>query len=585
MNRTLAAILLTLAAVAIPSSAWFVAGRDAAEREAARIEGAMRFEAFKVAHGLAQRLGGHLEALRESESRRPPFHYQADFHDPNSNCECASVTPSPLSLGPTDPVILAHFQVDTGGRLSMPSLNRVAARRRGANWYSRQLALFREIQSLVPALRAMLREPGAAPAARPTRGWTDRRPKRAKRSAWVDAAELGAGLGGAASRLFSRPERSDYANEDSPDFQRYKVGFFKWHVQEMHGDPTLLALRRVEGPEGRLLQCFAISNEFVNQSMRHSSLYDARFLPGGATDHPDSTRFVEAGVALAGSEWRVQVDPGEAMREAAERGSEVRASFRRTFAKVAAASLLAGLCIVGLIWQTDRLSRQRQRFAASAAHELRTPLAGLRVYGDMLAEGLGDPSATHEYARQVSAEAERLGRVVSNVLGYSQLERGALSVQPVVGDLAGAVRDCIGRFEAAVEAAGARIRLSLPSGLPSVKFDRDAVFHIVQNLVDNAEKHTRGAADRTIDVGMEQRGDHLVLSVADRGPGVPPSLRGKLFEPFARGANGPDQPAGLGLGLTLVKKLAEEHGGTIRYVDVPEGGAKFSVSFPVSLTH
>ncbi len=172
---------------------------------------------------------------------------------------------------------------------------------------------------------------------------------------------------------------------------------------------------------------------------------------------------------------------------------------------VSLAAALAGALLLWLVVQSEKLAQQRIRFAASAAHELRTPLAGLRLYGEMLAEGLGDPGRAREYARRMAGEAERLGRVVTNVLSFTRLERGALNVHLAAGDLAEAVRDAYQRQQPALEQAGAPVELELPENLPPVQFDRDAIAHIVQNLLDNAEKYTREREDRLIVLAIEPR--------------------------------------------------------------------------------
>ncbi len=121
--------------------------------------------------------------------------------------------------------------------------------------------------------------------------------------------------------------------------------------------------------------------------------------------------------------------------------------------------------------------------------------------------------------------------------------------------------------------------MEVPEGLPAVRFDRDALAQIVQNLLDNAEKYSRGSADRTIRVALACRPGSLVLSVADRGPGISERLRGSLFKPFARGPD-PDAPPGLGLGLALVKALARAQGGEVSCLTGRDGGACFEVRFP-----
>ena len=196
-----------------------------------------------------------------------------------------------------------------------------------------------------------------------------------------------------------------------------------------------------------------------------------------------------------------------------------------------------------------------------------------------LAEGLGDPSKAKEYARRVADEAERLGRVVANVLGFTRLERGTMQVHVESGDLAGAVREAVTRQQPALEVAGARLEVQIAEDLPAVKFDRDAVGQILQNLLDNAEKHTRHAAERHIHVTLAAAEHSVTLTVADHGPGVPAETQRKLFQPFERG-NHADAPAGLGLGLVLVKALAEAQGARVSYRDNDGGGAQFAVTFP-----
>ncbi|HEX7702504.1 MAG TPA: HAMP domain-containing sensor histidine kinase, partial [Kofleriaceae bacterium] len=220
--------------------------------------------------------------------------------------------------------------------------------------------------------------------------------------------------------------------------------------------------------------------------------------------------------------------------------------------------------------------RERSQFAAAAAHELRTPLAGPQLYGDMLADGLGDPTKLRDYARRMSEEASRLGRVVSNVLGFSQLERGNLSIDPKPGNVADALRELAEHAQPTFDRAGAAIDLDVPPTLEA-RFDRDALARIVGNLLDNAEKYTRDAEDRTIHLSAARANDRVEICVRDHGAGIANPT--KLFQAFARGV-ATDGPAGLGLGLALSRSLAEAMGGELTY-RAPEGrGAMFVVALP-----
>ena len=237
------------------------------------------------------------------------------------------------------------------------------------------------------------------------------------------------------------------------------------------------------------------------------------------------------------------------------------AGFLRSFTPLALLVTACGGLAIWVLLRTDRLARQQARFAASAAHELRTPLAGLQLYGDMLADNLGDPTKAPTYARRVSDEAARLGRVVSNMLGVSQLERGNIHVTVATADLASVVRDVIAALGPGLQANGATVTLH-SDAVVTARFDRDAVTRIVGNLLDNAEKYSRQAG-REITCTITQTSTGALVRISDQGPGVRMPSR-KLFRPFVRGSN-PDSPAGLGLGLALSRTLARAMGGDLSY--------------------
>jgi signal transduction histidine kinase len=367
-------------------------------------------------------------------------------------------------------------------------------------------------------------------------------------------------------------------SKQKDDLVRVGVDDFQWHTILFGNEPTLVALRRVTTPAGVLVQGIVVDAAAVGEYFKGAA-FPARFTRYG------STREHEIGTVVAGTDWRVVVDASKVVTTAQGEAERVRGRFLKLFFMSVTLAGVAGLCVVGLVWQMEKLARERSQFAASAAHELRTPLAGLRIYSEMLAEGLGDPARAKEYARRLASEAERLGRVVANVLGFTRIERGTLEVRPVMGDLASAVHESVARQQPAIEAAGASVTVQTAEGLPAVRFDRDAVGEIVQNLLDNAEKHTRSAKDRTIHVTLDQEralnggSTKLVLSVTDHGPGLPSEVRRNLFRPFTRGKNN-DAPAGLGLGLVLVQALSRAQGGQVTYRDASGGGAVFSISFP-----
>jgi two-component system sensor histidine kinase KdpD len=282
---------------------------------------------------------------------------------------------------------------------------------------------------------------------------------------------------------------------------------------------------------------------------------------------------------VANTGWVLEADPGPSVASAAARGRAEVLQFRRTFGFTAAAVFLAAAAVVWILFQMDRLARQRARFAAAAAHELKTPLAGLLLHSEMLAEDLGDPEHRRSYAATVTSEAERLGRVVSNMLDLARLERGALRADARPGDLGAAVDQCIVRSRRRLEDAGLNLEVSISSTLPPALFDDDALCQILDNLLDNAEKHTRRAAERRVEVRVTAGDDALSVEVSDNGPGIPRHQRRSLFRPFDRPA-GADGASGLGLGLAVARSFARAQGGDLKLADTHDQGATFMLTLP-----
>jgi signal transduction histidine kinase len=557
-SRTLVGVGLTLVTLAVPLGAWYQAGSASVRREIEQIDALTALKARRLASAHAERLGGRLEAIKDAEMRRPIYHYIPEYRDLRS--DCTIIAPSPLTAPPADPLIRAYFQIDGQGRLTMPRLSHAQGGDRwdlSARWIRQDLALYEGLLAVLPDLV----EP-CEPIPPNQVSWS--------------------GL------------RAPPANENEPyvvfENERYVTRCpMVWKTVALGGEPALAAVRPVSNDRETVVQGFVVDVHELRRSLL-GSYFPADCTASGPsceqvaeTDEaevpPEAAELVSAALDLDGVSWFVAIDARRARVEARAQADQLWSSFRRNFSWVSLAALAAGVCLVGVVWQADRMARQRAQFAASAAHELRTPLAGMRVYAEMLAEGLGDPSRSNRYARHIVSESERLGRVVSNVLGYSRLERGALQVRPEPGDLADAVRDCVDRLQAATEAAGVEVEVLVSSNLPPVAFDRDAVFHIVQNLVDNAEKYTRDVVDRRIHVRVEPGPGGVALSVIDHGRGVPEHVQKALFRPFSR-TDDKDAPPGLGLGLTLVQGLVRGHRGRVSYSPGPDGGAVFSVVFP-----
>jgi len=239
------------------------------------------------------------------------------------------------------------------------------------------------------------------------------------------------------------------------------------------------------------------------------------------------------------------------------------------------------LALYRMVAVTVRFAERRNNFVAAVSHELKTPLTAIRMYGEMLRDGMvGDDRKRQEYYGIITAESERLTRLINNVLEFSRLEQGTREMSLTVGPIGPVVREAADILEPHAREVGFHIEVEVEVGLPPVRFDRDAVLQVVFNLVDNALKYARDAGDRVIYVRCFREGDGVAIAVRDRGPGVPARHLGKIFEPFYRGENELTRTAkGTGIGLALVRGLADTMGAAVTGRNLAEGGFEVALTF------
>lgn len=343
----------------------------------------------------------------------------------------------------------------------------------------------------------------------------------------------------------------------------------EWQTLPFDGTPTLVAVRQVQTPDGTFAQGFVVNPGTLSDWMGSRTNDMVVELRAGGADGAE---------VVPG--WRLSVAPRpQQLAEAAIEAEAVARTFLLQFFAISTLAVGAAGFVVVLVRRAEALALERSRFAAAAAHELRTPLAGLRLYGDLLADGLGDPEKVRDYARRLSEEAARLGRVVSNVLAFSQLERDHLRIDVQAGPLNDALREVAERMQPTLERSGATLEFDVAPDLRA-RFDRDALARIVANLIDNADKYARDAADRTVRLSGRAHAGAVEVTVEDRGHGVADATT--LFKPFSRGTSGNDNPAGLGLGLALSRAQARAMGGDLSYEPRTGGGARFILRLPAA---
>jgi two-component system, OmpR family, sensor histidine kinase KdpD len=251
------------------------------------------------------------------------------------------------------------------------------------------------------------------------------------------------------------------------------------------------------------------------------------------------------------------------------------------------AFLITGMVAAELFYRTQRAvalaervealreaDRLKDALLATVSHDLRTPLTSIRALAAELRE-TGD-----ERAAIIEEEAVRLNRMVTDLLDLSRIRAGALPVSPEVN----AAEDLVGAALAQLRAVegGEAIQVRLPSDgvLALGRFDFVHALRALSNLMENALRHS--PPDEPVELVVALEGPDLVFRVMDRGPGVPPEDRERIFEPFSRTGSDSDSRdrTGAGLGLAIAKRVAEAQGGGVAYLPRPGGGSVFELRLP-----
>ncbi len=212
----------------------------------------------------------------------------------------------------------------------------------------------------------------------------------------------------------------------------------------------------------------------------------------------------------------------------------------------------------------------------AVSHDLRTPLASIKasVSGLRQAGGSYSDEDRAELLAAIEEEADRLARLVTNLLDASRLEAGVLTPHERPQDLRELVATVVGRLQPLL--TGRQVRIDIPEDMPPVPCDYAQIDQIVTNLVENAAVHTPPGTPVTIRATVE--GDEVRSEVVDQGLGLPASERERLFRPFERGES---HARGSGLGLAIARGLVEAHGGRLWAEDAPTGGTRFIFTLPL----
>jgi two-component system phosphate regulon sensor histidine kinase PhoR len=266
--------------------------------------------------------------------------------------------------------------------------------------------------------------------------------------------------------------------------------------------------------------------------------------------------------------WRLQVSPSAS--------DELTARVRnRALLELVMVVLSCGIIVLGVATTLIATARERRtsalksEFVANVSHELKTPLALVRMFGEMLQSGrVASEAKRQEYLDIIMSESERLSALIENVLDFARVERGRQAYELAEGSVSDAVSQAVSVYRHRAESEGIGIVAEIEPDLPRTRIDERAIQLAVINLIDNALKYAPGTGVVTVRASREDGA--IVVRVIDRGPGVPPEERERIFERFVRGTTSraatdgrgdSRRVRGSGIGLALVKHIAESHGG------------------------
>jgi heavy metal sensor kinase len=232
----------------------------------------------------------------------------------------------------------------------------------------------------------------------------------------------------------------------------------------------------------------------------------------------------------------------------------------------------------GMLDRLEEAMARERRFVADAGHELRTPLANLRMELELASRRARTSQELEAAVRSAAEETDRLSRLAEDLLVLARTEGGKLPLRRERTDLDDLVVRTVDRFAARTADGGVRVRADVAPGTEA-DVDPDRLAQALGNLVDNALRHTPAPGEVTVSAS---RHDGMVrLEVADTGPGFADGFPERAFEPFARPDAGRSRPdGGTGLGLAIVRAVAEAHGGTVTATNGPGGGASVVMEIP-----
>ncbi len=584
-------------------------------RALASVENERARRHLDAAERIVDAMEHELSAWLRVEEDRPYAHYRWAFVPETASAPGAPLARSPLADLPAELFVVGHFQIEPDGAVTSPLWPRDEARAREQLAWQPSDETRHRIDEVGAAVAPLWTSPApkrAEPPSTQTAGTTIPLRKAKQELAEQQADDAASKLSnvlesfnrgvlsrrGRASKQEQTQAPNVYGTDDAAsrlaaeleagglDAAQQRTATVDVRLEPMVGRPAAdsrLVLYRtvlVDGTafrQGVVLDVPELLDQVGWKVLAHSALSrSVRILPvaDGAPSRADLEpyayrhRFAEP---FGGVLCDIALDP------LPEPAGTLYLYFLTALLTIAATAGLFGL--YRMVAAAVSYSERRNNFVSAVTHELKTPLTAIRMHVEMLRDGVvSSEEKRRGYYEILTAETERLSRLLGNVLELSRLERQERPMHLVAGDVAPVVEEVVGILGPHAEREGFRLRLEVEPGLPQVRFDRDALVQVLFNLLDNALKYSRRAAEKEVILRCRRQGAGVELAVADRGPGVPGPHLKKIFEPFYRGEAELTRTAkGTGIGLALVRGLVERMGGSVSGRNGPGGGFEVSV--------
>jgi two-component system phosphate regulon sensor histidine kinase PhoR len=236
------------------------------------------------------------------------------------------------------------------------------------------------------------------------------------------------------------------------------------------------------------------------------------------------------------------------------------------------------------VTKEKEISQMKNDFVSHVSHELKTPLASITAYSEMLADGEADDEETRkEFYAVIQSQAQRLNRLIEDILNISRIESGLIKVKKEQASLTILIEEQMQMIRSYAEEKNITVTSGHPIVYDQVYVDKDMISQVIINLLSNAVKYTPAGGRVTVGTEVDETARLVRVTVTDTGVGIPEDEIGHLFEKFYRVAANKKQAKGTGLGLNLAKQIVEKvHGGRMFVTSKVGVGSTFGFELPMA---